>query len=274
MTLRDHVLVRNGHPDPLTLATYATDAHSDAAGRFTLLAAAEEPTGLGTWLQVPEQVVVPASGQALVPVRLQVPDDARPGDHVAGVITSSGRAVTGADGERVLVDTRLAVRVHVRVDGPAKASLDLGELVVERDRGRWWNPFDDTATVRYRAQNTGDVRLELQHTVFARGPFGLELGRRSGTALGDLLPQGDVVLGAGAEAGADTSVVDLVAPLGGTSVEVTVRATDLVTGKPLEPQVLGGPLPGSRWTWAPWVMVLTGAGASVVLGLRAVRRRG
>ncbi len=272
-TLRDQVLVTNNGSAALTLRTYGTDAHSDDAGRFALLTAAETPTGLGTWLRLATpEVVVPAGSSHLVPVRIKVPANALPGDHVGGVITSTGRAVTDTDGERVLLDTRIAVRVHVRVTGPALAGLETTGLEAVRDSGNWWNPFDDKVRIRYRAANTGAVRLNVRHEIVAQGALGLELGQRAGTPLPDLLPGADVKLGHGTPTGADVSAVDLAAPVGGVDVEVTVRATDRVTGEALPHQVLTTEVDASPWVWVGWVAMLGAVGLVAVLLRRGVRR--
>lgn len=248
----DHVVVANTGDEPIELEVYATDAFSDEAARFSLLTAAEQPDGAGRWLRTGvDHVRVPVGERRLIPVSLEVPRGTPAGDYVAGVVTSATRSVRDENGAAVLLDSRLAVRVYLRVSGDAPADVAASGLSTAWDPGAWWNPFDDRVRVSYRVANPGAVRLAVAHEADAIGPLGVDLGQRRGTVVPDLLPSADVAVGDGTPVGADVSDVGLMMPLGRADVEVTVRAVDRVTGSPLAPVVLS-----SRVTATPWPLLI------------------
>ncbi len=269
--LVDQVMVANTGDEPIELEVYATDAFSDEAARFSLLTAAEQPAGAGRWLRTAvDHVRVPVGERALIPVELKIPRGTPPGDYVAGVVTSATRSVRDESGAAVLLDSRVAVRVYLRVTGDAPADVAASGLTTTWDPGAWWNPFDDRVRVRYRVANPGAVRLAVAHEADAIGPLGVDLGKRRGTVVPDLLPSADVAVGEGTPVGADVSDVGLMMPLGRADVEVTVRAVDRVTGAPLDPVVLS-----SRVTATPWplLIALPCFGVAAWVGYVVWRRR-
>ncbi|MBB5826054.1 WxL protein peptidoglycan domain-containing protein [Micromonospora carbonacea] len=256
-TLTDHVGITNLGDRPLTFDVYGTDAYTSADGAFALLPADQPATDVGSWIRFERRAwTVPPGKRVDIPFRLAVPADATPGDHTGGVIGSVARARTTADGQRVLVDQRLAARVHLRVDGPVRPAVTVESVDVS-----YANPVDPFAggdlVVRYRVRNTGNVRVTGSGAVTVAGPFGWEQARTSPTDLPELLPGGTVTV---------TERITGVPPLLRLTAEVDLAAATTDTALP--------PVLRSAGVWAPpWVPLALLAVAGGWGGLRWWRRR-
>jgi hypothetical protein len=158
-TVDDVMVVENLGEVNLVLGVYASDAFNTESGGIDLLAGDDEPTGLGSWVEVDEpSVTVPAGATVEVPFTVRVPDDAAPGDHVGGIVTSLRITDPDQDGTRVSVERRLGTRIYLRIDGELAPELTFTELSSSY-RGTA-NPFAPGAMdISYRVENTGNVRL-------------------------------------------------------------------------------------------------------------------
>ena len=145
-TVSDHLALTNYGDRAARFAVYASDGVVTQDGLFDLLTGAEEPTGGGAWTTVlPGEVgqarergvvvEVPADSTVVLPVRIDVPTTATPGDHPAGVVAE---LVRGGD-DRVGVASRVGVRMHLRVAGDVVGRLE-PEVVAVSYRPSW-NPF-------------------------------------------------------------------------------------------------------------------------------------
>lgn len=171
----DHVAVVNYSLRPLTLRVYATDALNDDRGGFALLEGDRTPTDAGAWIALGTpggrgSVTVPAQSRAILPVRVRVPADATPGDHVAGVVASLAVASKDRTGVNVLLDQRVASRVYLRVAGALRPGLRVEDLHA-RYRGRW-TALAGQAVVTFRLHNVGNVKLGGRVAVRVRGLLG------------------------------------------------------------------------------------------------------
>lgn len=114
---------------PLELDVAAVDAAVLDDGSFApgTAAAAE-----GAWITVtPGRVVVPARGTAPVQVRITVPADAAPGDHIAAVVAQRADGGTTPSGQaNVVLRQRVGVRVYltVRGDEPVQRAFEVRDL--------------------------------------------------------------------------------------------------------------------------------------------------
>lgn len=186
-TIDDGVTVFNLGNDVMTFHVYATDARNDPSGAFTLLSGDVEPSDVGTWVEIGQEHVTVAPGMAAtIPITIRIPEDASPGDHTGGVVASSTTLGTTDDGSVLNVDRSVGTRLYLRVAGPLRPELAVESLSVSYDGGL--NPFGGTATVRYRIQNRGNVRMSGSYASSVAGPFGM--GRASNPAVDfpELLP--------------------------------------------------------------------------------------
>ncbi|WP_431916361.1 WxL protein peptidoglycan domain-containing protein [Micromonospora wenchangensis] len=256
-TLTDHVGVTNLGDRPLTFDVYGTDAYTSTDGAFALLPADRPATDVGSWISVDRRTwTIPAGRRVDIPFRLTVPANATPGDHTGGVIGAVARVRTTADGQRVLVDQRLAARVYLRVTGPVRPAVTVEAVDVSYDNPV--NPFGGgDMVVRYRLRNDGNVRVGGSGTVTVRAPFGREQARTSPTDLPELLPGATFTV---------TERITGVPPLLRLTAEVDIAATTTDTALP--------PVVRTTGVWAPpWLLLALLAGAAGWAGLRWWRRR-
>jgi hypothetical protein len=260
--LNDQVLVTNESKVDASFDIYGTDAFNTPTGAFDLLPAAKKPTDIGAWVTFPAQKVTIAAGHSVVVAfRVTIPRDATPGDHAGGVVVS---LATGSD---VRLDTRVAVRLYLRVPGFLRP-----ELTVQYVRPTYSgvaNPFGTGGvSLTYTVVNTGNIRLSSHPKVKVTSAlFGSTLAQTTPEDLPELLPGGKVTFAAHLAG---------VFPAGPLTVTVELQPF------PDPTQPVGQEIPtfsGHATIWAvPWlllvlVLVVGGLAAGAVWFLRT-RRRG
>ncbi|NEA30216.1 DUF916 domain-containing protein [Streptomyces sp. SID13031] len=159
--VQDAFVVVNRGKTPLQLAVYAADAFTTTSGQLDLLGADAKSEDLGSWVHAGSNQVKVQPGQSIqVPFKIAVPADARPGDHLGGVITS----LTQNDVER-----RLAIRIRLRVSGVLKPSLAVENLKVQYSGKAFGN---GDAIVAYEIHNTGNTIAAARQEASVSAPFG------------------------------------------------------------------------------------------------------
>lgn len=238
-TLKDQVLVTNDSKVEATFNLYGTDAFNTPTGAFDLLPAASKPVDIGTWLSFPAaSVTIPAGGSVVVPFTIAVPASASPGDHTGGVVVS---LITGT---KVRVDTRVAVRLYLRVAGFLRPTLAVQNVSADyRGSG---NPFGKgRVTVTYTVTNPGNIRLRSHPKVSVKAWYGSALAHVSDPDLPELLPGQHATF---------TAVLDRVFPAGPLDVKVDLQPY------PDKEQPVGQAVPaasGGTTVWAvSWVLLL------------------
>jgi hypothetical protein len=161
--LDDGLVITNHGTTPLALAVYGADAFTTAGGELDLVTRDTTSTGVGAWLHPRRDAVTVQPGQSTgLPFTLTVPDDATPGDHMGGIVTSLRR-----DG----VERRVGIRVRLRVGGRLEPRLSVEDLRVAYAGTP--NPFGaGDATITYTIHNTGDAIVAARQTASLSGPFG------------------------------------------------------------------------------------------------------
>ena len=253
----DFIAVDNFSATAKTFTVYASDAFNTAVGGFDLLAAADKPKDVGTWVHLAQPTVrIPARSSVIVPFTVTVPQNATPGFHVGGIVASSSSSGTGADGSRVQVDRRVGARIYLQVTGPLRPSLQVENLSVRYHDS--WNPTQPgSATVSYTLANTGNVPLQGHQTLHSAGLFGV-FGKNQ--ALPDaplLLPGNSIRM---------TVQVPRVWP--GARLTTALHVTPFTTVTTLLQPAPAVSASGSAWAM-PWLWLA----ALVVLALAWYRRR-
>ncbi|MGW6004797.1 WxL protein peptidoglycan domain-containing protein [Oerskovia enterophila] len=266
--IQDQVAVSNHGASPVTFTMVANDGLFTPMGKFDIRTSDQEPQDSGGWFEVQPTVDVPAGETVVVPFTITVPEGATPGDHPAGIVATITSASTAA-GPGVGVESRVGVRVNLRVPGEVAPSLALTDVRATYEPS--WNPFaPGSVRVAYDVTNDGNLRVGAEQQAHVTGPFGI----------------GDTVIDRGTEGveelipGTSRSTALAVAgiwPVGPVTTEVTVTPAPVSTGgavdvpveAPLEPVTV------TVTTWAiPWVQILLLAAAAVlVIGLRDNRKR-
>lgn len=260
--LDDGVRITNYSDEPMTFTVYGTDAFTTNDGSFSLLPAERRPSGAGTWITPDRTRVTVAPGAGVdVPVTVNVPADAEPGDHAAGVIASVATVQADASGRLVQVDRRIAARAYFRVAGPLRPALQIQDVRLSYDTPG--NPFPGSrATVTYRVRNTGNTRLSATADVKVEGPFGWTLGGPRGESVAELLPGAELTR---------TVHFDGVFPAGQLTASVTVRTGQAPQGAAVAP--VSTTRTATAWA-VPWTPVAVLAVLAVLVTVALRLRRG
>jgi hypothetical protein len=185
--INDVVTLWNLGTRSLDFDLYATDGENNPDGTFALLPSNVEPIDIGTWIAFPQDVItVPAKTKVSLPIIITIPDDARSGDHIGGVLAANTATDTDGDEFAVNLERRTGTRVYLRVDGPIRNEVAIEEVDVSYSASP--NPFGGSASVSFRIQNRGNVRVDGTYDVSVEGPFGIAKQTASTIEFPELLP--------------------------------------------------------------------------------------
>ncbi len=190
-SITDSYYIENSGTLPQDISIYATDAFNAEDGSFSLLDGAAPAAGIGAWVTIdgsPRQVITLAPGTSkVIPFVINIPADARPGDHVGGIIAS----VTSPDGQ-VKLERRVATRLYLRVSGELQPGLTVSGLSSTYQPDL--NPFNGTVVLTYTVKNTGNVALGARAVSSVSGLFGTALSGLVTSNVPELLPDGSHVV--------------------------------------------------------------------------------
>jgi len=257
----EQILITNSSKVPASFVIYGTDAFNTSTGAFDLLPAAQKPTDIGLWMQFPAPTIaIDAGATVAVPFKVVVPPNATPGDHAGGVVVS---LATGTD---VKLDTRVAVRLYLRIAGLLRPTLAATQVDASYDGVS--NPFGSgKVTVSYVAENTGNIRLQSHATLIVKSALtGITLADKKLPDLPELLPGQRVP---------HRAEIDGVFPAGPLTVRVELRPF----GDPEQPvgqAIATADGHTTIWAW-PWllliVLIILLAGAGFLVRRWLIRRR-
>lgn len=183
----DAVTLYNLGTVQMTFSVYATDAVNSDSGEFELLGGGEQPSGVGSWVSLAQELItVPAGMQATIPIEIAVPANAPPGDYAGGIVASVSTAGSGEQGQAITVERRTGTRLFVRVKGEYLPALAVSGVTTDHHGSL--DPLGGRATVEFSLENRGNMRLGGRPVVSVSGPFGI--GRRTITMpeLSEMLP--------------------------------------------------------------------------------------
>ena len=261
-TISDAALLTNSSPVAVTFRVYGTDAFNTPAGAFDLLAAARKPTDVGSWMVFPQGAVTVAAGRSVVlPFKINVPAGATPGDHAGGVVVST-MSTAAKQGQKVNIESRVAVRVYLRIPGNlqpllAVSTIDARYHGVRSPVGR------GRVTVKYTITNRGNIRLTSDPTITLSNALGHKIASKDLGRLPELLPHQSATF---------TAEAVNVFPAGPLTTKIALAGF----ADPQQP--VGQTIPavaGSAYVWAvSWVLVgLIGLVLLILLALLRWRRR-
>lgn len=259
-TQRDSLRVANTGTTALDLAVYAADAYTTPTGNIDLDTVDIAPDDAGSWITLSTDRIQLAPGEeTVIDFRVSVPDDATPGDHSAGIVTS-----LRSDGSETLtVDRRLATRVSVRVAGDLVPAVTVGG--VQATYVGSWNPFDGgTLRLDYDVTNSGNTRLAGTDALTTAGPFGAFERTATGADLPEILPGSTVTV---------QHEVD-VTPWGLLTGTVTVTPEAVGLGaQAVTPVTVPYDVVAVPWMLIALLVVIAGIVVTVILVIRSRRRR-
>jgi hypothetical protein len=167
-TIKDNLVVANRGKDALTLGVYAADGFTTEAGQLDLVTKGAKSTAVGAWVHAgKDSVTIPAGKTVKVPFTVTIPENATPGDHAGGIVTS---LVQPDATETINVDRRLGIAIKLRVDGDLKPGFAIDGLKADY-RGTLNPAGKGDADVTYTIRNTGNAILSGSASTSIIGPF-------------------------------------------------------------------------------------------------------
>lgn len=165
-SITEYMLITNRGTTDITFHLSAADGYFTDTGRFNMLPADAQSMDAGTWITLPDTAEIAAGRSVIVPFHIDVPANATPGDHAAGVAAGIR---TGDD--TIGVESRVGFRVMTRIRGTLTPVLTITDQTAVYAPS--WNPFLPgslimTATV----VNAGNTRLRAAPFVASVGPLG------------------------------------------------------------------------------------------------------
>lgn len=156
----DQISVQNLGDQEETFRLSAADGFTTSSGRFDMLASDQESTDAGTWIEISDEVTVPAGESVVVPFTITVPAHAEPGDHAAGVAASVITQQVAEDGTSLGIESRVGVKVITRVAGELAPAISVSEVSTTYHGS--WNPFRaGQIRATFEVTNVGNTRLGI-----------------------------------------------------------------------------------------------------------------
>ncbi len=255
--ITDLVSVSNLTDQDMTFALYPADAYNTPLdGAFALNLQKDPSHDEGTWIHLGYNAyTVPAHTRADFPFEIDVPADAAPGDHAAGIVAEDTTPLPPSQqGQGVNVQRRVGTRVYIRVEGPLQPQLSVTQ-VGEKHTQALLPPFTGRghAAIAYQITNTGNTRIDgAKATLRIKDFMGRTLKTFPSVDLPELLPKGSVVFSN------DLSSLPIIDRL---NAEVTVTAPGIKTVR-------------SKSFWViPWVYVAIVVAILLAIWLWRRRRR-
>lgn len=179
---QDSLTIVNNGDSPITLKLYAADGVTAINGSTAFASSGETRSSVHTWLSTDVTDIALSPGQvANLPFHVEVPADARPGDHVAGWVVEAPPKPGSSGGFAASVVERAGVAVVIRLPGPTQQALVLGGTCLNQETGS--NYFETGVRNDGNVLTTGSGSLTL-----ARKGSGEEVFSRP-AELGNVVPK-------------------------------------------------------------------------------------
>jgi hypothetical protein len=190
----DSATLYNPTQSTLHLRLFASDAYNTVrGGGFALHTSPQPNKDAGDWIKLPvtEFNVEPLTG-VKIPYNVDIPKNAEPGDHVAGIVAldTATSSTEQKEGVTVLVHRAVGARVYIRVQGPLHPNLDVPDISLDVSKPVL-TPFGSgDNTVAFTLTNTGNTRQSPKVHVWVTDVFGRTVQDFKKFAVPDLVPGG------------------------------------------------------------------------------------
>jgi hypothetical protein len=163
----------NGGENPEQLRTYATNVGSQVNGGLDIISDGE-PTGTTTWLDYQDETLeIPAGKSIERTFTVTIPDDVKPGQYLTSVVLETAEPVnipSQSDGGIMINQMlRQAISVAIRIPGPEKPELTIGEASYSLSTA--------AAAVQVAVKNSGNVHVRPDAELILSSQDGQEITR-------------------------------------------------------------------------------------------------
>ena len=170
-TREDEAIVSSSGSEPVTLKLYAADAITATGGGTAFANATDNVNGDRNLVVLGKTEITLAPGQKVtVPFKVVVPADARPGDHIAGLIVEAPPKAGAGGNVQTTVVERVGVAVVVRVPGAVVEKLVIGDFCLNQQSGSnyFQVPVENTGNVLAKRSGKFTLESEQGQRVFER----------------------------------------------------------------------------------------------------------
>ncbi|MCJ1708826.1 hypothetical protein [Microbacterium sp. VKM Ac-2923] len=257
-SVTEHMSITNRGLVDVVFQLSAEDGYFTDTGRFNMLRADEASVDAGTWISIADSVEVRAGDSVILPFRVDVPADATPGDHPAGVAASirTGDSTIG-------VESRVGFRVMTRVRGDLAPALSVTDQTAIYTPS--WTPFrPGSLTVTSTIVNSGNTRLGALPRVTTAGPLGVFAIDTTPAQIPEFAPGESRVI---------ATVVPEVWPTFVTQVGTTAEAVAVVGAEPLPEVAATAQSTVATIPWSHLLLLAMLALAFALLRWRGTARR-
>ncbi len=163
---------------------YVSYSNFEANGETGQPVLTDAKDDLGTWMQAAAKVSIASKSSQIVPVTINVPADATPGGHFAGIFW--GTTPPGANGSEVSIGYKTGVLVLLSVKGDVSENGGIIEYNT-KDHSKFYTSLP--IAFYYRFQNLGGDRVKPTGDIIIKNMIGFVSARVPGNPVdGNVLP--------------------------------------------------------------------------------------
>jgi hypothetical protein len=152
------VQLGNAGDETTQARTFVADAFTLVNGGFGVKAEDAPKTGSTTWLDYSSETLDLEPGDLVErTVTISVPDDAAPGEYIAGLVLQTAEPIPVADSTMFRQTIQKSIAIFITVPGPKNPALEIGEASIDQ-RTR-------AASIQIEIDNPGNVLLKPAGTV-------------------------------------------------------------------------------------------------------------
>jgi hypothetical protein len=267
--LKDYAAIVNFGAQPVTLQVFTTNAESLAHGATGFQSQGQSKGGPASWITLglpggSSTVRLAPRSNVIVPIMVQVPANAPPGDHEGAIVASLTSTIESKNHAKVHLVQQVAARVLLRVSGPLHPGLSVTGVSVDfKDPV---NPLaSGVATLRFTVRNSGNVLLGGRQRVTVHGLFGSSESAQGVVTIPAMLP-----------GGTDSESVTVRGVYPELLMHGDITIAPLAVAGQVDPGLTNYSTSAGFWA-IPWIplaiLILIAAGVVAIIFRRRFRRR-
>ena len=163
---------------------YSSYANFEAQGETGSPSFVDTKEDLGTWMTVPESVILPPKSSKIIPIKITIPKNADAGGHFAAIFW--GTVPNNPTPGTVAIGAKTGILVLLRVNGAVNEKGGLLEFAT-KNKQTFYTALP--VSFYYRFQNAGGDRIKPTGTVIMKNTIGITAKKISGNPVeGNILP--------------------------------------------------------------------------------------